>query len=268
MDSSGNLQLHTGRMMPLLGLGTWKLTRDTANLVQSALKAGYRMIDTSGDYGTQPGIATGLRQADLPRDDFFVSTKVEETEDAYESAKRNVGELDIGHADLILIHRPPEYGAGERLWDGLIRAREDGITRDIGVSNYTIDQIDALVETSGEVPVVNQIEWSPFGFSEDMLAYCRRNGIIVQAYSPLTRGDCLDDSKLEAIAQAHGKTPAQVILRWNLQLGTVPLPKANSLEHQKENIDLFDFSLTDSEMKTLSGLNRHYSALGEKLQYV
>lgn len=266
MDRNTDIDLRTGRTMPLIGLGTWELSKDTADAIQSAIGLGYRMIDTSGDYGTQAGIAEGLRGSGVAREKIFIVTKVEETEDAYESAKRNVGELGIERANLILIHRPPEYGAGERLWDGLIRAREDGITTDIGVSNYSIDQIDALVETTGEVPAVNQIEWSPFGFAPEMLDYGRRNTIVLQSYSPLTRTQRLRDKELTAIAQAHGKTPAQVLIRWNLQLGVVPLPKANSREHRQENIDVFDFELSEGDMDSLSRLNQHYSALGE-LQY-
>lgn len=267
MDRNSKVQLRTGRAMPVLGLGTWKLNEDTAGAVESALGLGYPMIDTSGDYGTQPGIAEGLWRSDVPREEIFIVTKVEETEDAYESAKRNVGELGIERADLILIHRPPEYGAGERLWDGLIRAREEGITTDIGVSNYSIDRIDALVETSGEVPVVNQIEWSPFGFSDEMDSYCRRHDIVVQAYSPLTRAERLDEPRLIALAHAYGKSAAQIVIRWNLQRGTVPLPKASHVKHQKENIEVFDFELSALDMETLNGLNKHYSALGERLQY-
>jgi 2,5-diketo-D-gluconate reductase A len=267
MDRSTKVKLHTGRTMPVLGLGTWELTKDTAEAVQSALDIGYRMIDTSGDYGSQPGIAEGLRRASIPRDDIFIVTKIEETENAYESAKRNVGELGLENADLILIHRPPEFGAGERLWDGLLRAREEGITKDIGVSNYGVERIDALIETSGETPVVNQVEWSPFGFTDEMLTYCRQKGIVVQAYSPLTHGERLDDPGLQKIARVHGKTPAQVVLRWNLQLGTVPLPKASRAKHQKENFEVFDFVLSDDEMTALSDMNQHYSALGDELQY-
>lgn len=267
MDTHSTINLHTGRPMPIIGLGTWKLD-DAASATESALTLGYPMIDTSGDYGTQPGIAEGLERSGIPREDIFIVTKVEEDEDAYESAKRNVGELGIENADLILIHRPPEEGVGEKLWEGLIRAREDGITRDIGVSNYSTAQLGALIEASGEMPAVNQIEWSPFGFSEDMLAYCADRGIVIQAYSPLTRHEKLDDPKLGSIARAYGKSPAQIVLRWHLERGTVPLPKAGRPEHQRENIEIFDFSLSARDIETLNTLNAHYSALGDRLQYV
>lgn len=253
--------------MPVMGLGTWQLTQDTAGAVAAALALGYPMIDTSGDYGTQPGIGEGIRRSGAKRSDFYLVTKVEETDDAYEATRRNLDELGLDHADLMLIHRPPASGPGTQLWRGLIGAREDGLTRDIGVSNYSAALIDALADETGELPAVNQVEWSPFGHSDDLLRYAEDKGIVLQAYSPLTRTRRLDDETLRAIADAHDKTPAQVLLRWNLQRGTVPLPKANQREHMEENIRVFDFSLSEEEMKTLDALNTHYSSLG-RLPYV
>src|SRR5918999_420156 len=220
MDSDTTVRLHTGRSMPMLGLGTWQLTRDTAGTVEEALCLGYRMIDTSGDYGTQPGIGEALRRTDVRRDDIYLVTKVEENEDAYEATRRNLDELGLEFADLMLIHRPPLFGAGQELWEGLIRARDEGLTRDIGVSNYSIEQIGELIRSTGETPAVDQVEWSPFGWSQEVLDWCNERGIVIQAYSPLTRGQRLDDERLVAVAMRHGKTPAQVLLRWNLQLGT------------------------------------------------
>lgn len=189
-------------------------------------------------------------------------TKVEETDDAYEATRRNLDQLGLGRADLMLIHRPPVNGAGVDLWEGLIRARDEGLATDIGVSNYRTGQIDALVSATGEVPAVNQIEWSPFGHSDAMLRYAKQRGLVIQAYSPLTRTKRLDDPTLEEIARRHGKTPAQVILRWDLQRGAVPLPKANRPEHLEENIDVFDFELPADEMTKLNRLNEHWSSLG------
>ena len=262
------LPLRTGREMPVLGLGTWQLTHDTAGTVAEALRLGYRMIDTAEDYWTQPGIGEAIRASGLRREEIFLVTKVEEDEDAYEGTVRDLRELGLDYADLMLIHRPPPAGAGLELWRGLIRARDDGLTRDIGVSNYSTGQLEALVEATGEVPVVNQIEWTPFGWSPDMLAYCRGRGIVVQAYSPLTRAARLGDSRLARIAAAYGKTSAQILIRWNLQSGVVPLPKANQLTHLRENIQVLDFGISESHMDELSALNERWSSLRATLQYL
>ena len=148
-----------------------------------------------------------------------------------------------------------------------MRAREDGLVRDIGVCNYSAELVDALVGATGEKPTVNQIEWSPFGHSEPLLRHHHERNIVVQAYSPLTRGDRLGDERLGRIAQNYGRTPAQILLRWNLQKGTVPLPKANQREHYEKNFAVFDFELADAEMTALDALNEHHSSLGT-LPYV
>lgn len=263
MNLQSTIPLPGGAEMPVMGLGTWQLSQDTAGTIETALRLGYRMIDTSGDYGTQSGIGEGIRRSRLDREQIYVVTKIEETDDAYDAARKNLNELRLPYADLILIHRPPESGAGEELWSGLMRARDEGLTRDIGVSNYSIDLIDALTADSGETPAVNQIEWTPFGHSDAMLDYCRENDIVIQAYSPLTRTRRIDDAILHRIAEEHGKTPAQVLIRWNLQRGTVPLPKANRGEHLEENLQVFDFELTTEDMERLDGMNERFSSLGE-----
>lgn len=255
------VRLRTGREMPVLGLGTWMLKDDTAGAVAGALEMGYRLVDTSGDYGTQPGVGEALRRTDVAREDVFLVTKVEEHEDAYEATRRNLDELGQEYADLMLVHRPPPGGAGVELWEGLIRARDEGMARDIGVSNYSVQQIEELIGATGETPAVNQIEWSPFGWSRDLLSWSTERGIVIQAYSPLTRGRRFSDERLAAVAQRHARTPAQVLLRWNLQLGTVPLPKANRRDHQAENLEIFDFELSDEDLRELDRLNERSSSL-------
>lgn len=255
--------------MPVIGLGTWLLTNHTATMVVEALEAGYRMIDTSGDYGTQPGIAEALSHTTVPRDDLFITTKVEETDDdAYEAIQKNLAELKLDYANLILIHRAPKTNAGEKLWTGLQKAKKEGLTKDIGVSNYPIDKLQALMDASGEVPVVNQIEWSPFGHSEQMLDFCKEHDIIIEAYSPLTHGKRLDEQVLNDIADTYKKTPTQIMVRWNLQLGTVPIPKPDNEQQIKQNIDVFDFELSADDMATLNGLNEEYSIFDSPLPYI
>lgn len=192
---------------------------------------------------------------------------MEEYEDAYEATRYNLDQVDQEYTDLMLIHRPPENGVGRRLWEGLMRAKGEGLARDIGVSNYAPEQIDALVEATGEPPVVNQIEWSPFGWSKKTRDYSRAHGIVIQAYSPLTCTERLDDEQLRAIARAYARTPAQVILRWNLQRSMVPLPKANQREHLVENLGVFDFEIDERHLQELDDLNERYSSLGS-LPYV
>lgn len=262
MQPQSSFKLHTGSEMPVLGFGTWQLTSDTTGSTLDALERGYRMIDTSGDYGTEPGVGEAIRRSHVPRDDIFLVTKVEEHEDAYQSTVQGLEDLDLDYADLMLIHRPPTAGAGQDLWEGLIRAREEGLTTDIGVSNYTSEQIEELIDSTGVVPTVNQIEWSPLGWSEEMLGYARDREIVIQAYSPLTRGNRLDDDRLVDFARSYDKTPAQLLLRWDLQLGVAPLPKAGQAEHRQENLQLFDFEITEEDMEKIGDLKERYSALG------
>jgi len=259
---SSTVRLLSGNRMPLLGLGTWELNRHTPESVAQALAAGYQMIDTSADYHTQRGIGDAIRQSKVARDSIYIVTKIEETDDAYEATRVNLAELRLDHADLVLIHRPPERGVGEVLWQGLRRAKRERLTRDIGVSNYSIEQIEELVYRTGELPAVNQIEWSPFGHSPRMLDFCFDNHIVIQAWSPLTRARRLNDDKLTSMAARYGKTPAQLLIRWNLQLGVVPLPKANHAQHQQENIEVFDFEIRQMDMVKLRTLNEHYSSTG------
>lgn len=246
----------------MLGLGTWQLTGNAAaEGVRDALEIGYRLVDTADDYRNQPEIGEALRSASVERGHVFVVSKVEEHEDAHAATRERLEELGLEQLDLGLIHRPPGTGAGESLWQGLIDAKGDGLAREIGVSNYSREQIDRLIEATGETPVVNQIEWSPFGYSDAVLEHAREKGIVIQAYSPLTRGERLDDETLREVGSAHDKTPAQVLLRWDLQVGAATVPKAASPEHRQENLEVFDFQLDDAEMRRLSELNERYSAL-------
>jgi 2,5-diketo-D-gluconate reductase A len=262
LKSNSTLALPSGNRMPLLGLGTSELRHHTPESVTQALAAGYQMIDTSADYHTQRGIGDALRHCGLPRDSVYIVTKIEETDDSFEATRVNLAELRLDHADLVLIHRPPDRGVGEVLWQGLRRAKREGLTRDIGVSNYSIEQIEELVYRTGELPAVNQIEWSPFGHSPRMLDFCFDNHIVIQAWAPLTRGRRLNDDKLTSMAARYGRTPAQLLIRWNLQLGVVPLPKANHPQHQQENIEVFDFEIRQMDMVKMRTLNEHYSSTG------
>jgi len=268
MDLNSTVRLNSGRSMPVIGLGTWQLTNDTAGTVEYALELGYRLIDTSSDYGSQKGIGEALKRTSVDRKEIYLITKVEEDDDAYQATKDYLAEMQQDYADLMLIHRPPRDGtAGEQLWHGLIRAKKEGLTRDIGVSNYNEDQIQRLIDDSGDPPVVNQVEWTPFGHSGEMKKFCDGKGIIIQAYSPLTRERRTDDERLNQIARKYSKTAEQLLIRWNLQLGVVPLPKANSRDHLRQNLDVFDFQINDDDMAALADMNRNYSSLMASLPY-
>lgn len=259
--------LASGNRMPLLGLGTWQLNSHTVDSISSALALGFRMLDTSADYHTQRGIGDSIKACGIERDSMYIVTKVDPQEDAYAATRKSLAQLKLNYVDLVLIHRPPVDGAGEAAWQGLRRAKREGLVHDIGVSSYSIECIEELVYLTGEMPAVNQIEWSPFGHSPRMLDFCRDNDIIIQAWSPLTRATRLNDDKVGAMAARYGKTPAQLLIRWNLQLGVVPLPKSNQARHQRDNLNVFDFEITAHDMTRLNGLNQHYSAL-DRLQYL
>lgn len=266
MDLKSKVKLHTGREMPRMGIGTWQL-ENAADIISYALSIGYSMIDTSSDYGTQPSVGEGIKKSKKDRSEIYLVTKVEEKDNAYERVRSNLEELDLEYADLMLIHRPPKNGVGEGLWNDLIKARDDGLVRDIGVSNYSAPQIDKLISLTNEIPTVNQIEWSPFGHDMGMLKHCRQKGIVIQAYSPLTRTKKLDERPLNEIAAKYNKSPAQIVIRWNLQIGTVPIPKAEEKDLVKENIEVFDFELSVHDMERLASLNEEFSSLGA-LPYV
>jgi|SRR6185295_4908327 len=266
LTPESNRALPSGNRMPLLGLGSLKLTHHTVATICHAFEAGYRMIDTAPEYHTQRGVGDAIRACGFDRHDIFVITKIEPNDDAYAAIHRNLGQMKLEYVDLVLINSPAD-DAGELAWHGLRRAKRDGLAHDIGVSNYSIDNIEELVYRTGEMPAVNQIEWSPFGHSPRMLDFCRDNEIIIQSASPLTRAARLNDDKIGAMAARYGKTPAQLMLRWNLQLGAVPLPKANLTEHLRDNLHVFDFEIGSQDMLRLNGLNEHFSAL-DRLQYV
>ena len=273
--------------MPAIGFGTWQLQDEAAtDAVTAALEAGYRLIDASGNYGNLASVGRALGGADgaggqgnhgVARDDIFLTTKIEFDEDPVTSLKAQLEQLGLERADLTLIHWPPPEGDGIELWKLLIEAREQGLTTDIGVSNYDAKLIDELVAGTGEVPAVNQIEWSPFGHGMDFRKYLRSQGVAIQAYSPLAQFKKLDHPVLREIGEAHGdadgsgsgrpgsggrpKTPGQVVLRWDVQLGVVPLPRSGTPAHIAENFDVFDFELSDDEMARVSGLNEEFSAI-------
>ena len=251
--------LNDGRTIPAAGLGTWPLDDDAAEeAVAGALGLGYRLVDTALNYGNETGTGRGIARSGVPREDVFVTTKVpgrhhgyDKTLASFEESRRNLG---LDYVDLYLIHWPlPRVGLYVDTWRALIRLREDGLVRSIGVSNFTAEHLTRLEEETGVLPAVNQIEMHPRLPQEELRAVHAAKGILTESWSPLGRGrDLLDDPDLAAVARAHGVTPGQAVLRWHTQLGAVPIPKSADPGRQRENLDLFGFELTPQELARVS----------------
>ncbi|WP_327370996.1 aldo/keto reductase [Streptomyces sp. NBC_01217] len=251
--------LNDGRTIPAVGLGTWPLDDDAAEkAVAGALGLGYRLVDTALNYGNETGTGRGIARSGVPRQDVFVTTKVlgrhhgyEPTLASFEESRRNLG---LEYVDLYLIHWPlPRLDLYVDTWKALIRLREDGLVRSIGVSNFTAAQIGRLEQETGVLPAVNQIEMHPRLPQDELRSVHTAKGIVTESWSPLGRGHALlADPELVAIADAHGVTPAQAVLRWHTQLGAVPIPKSADQGRQRENLDLFGFELTADELARIS----------------
>jgi 2,5-diketo-D-gluconate reductase A len=255
------LRLNDGHSIPQLGLGIWQVPAEsTAETVKSALELGYRLIDGAAIYGNEAGQGAGVRDSDVPRDEVFVTTKVWNSEQGYDSTLRAVDasldRLGLAHVELCLIHWPtPSRDRYLDTWRALIRAREDGKVRSIGVSNFMAPHLERLVGETGVVPVLNQIELNPRLQQSELRALHDRMGIVTQSWTPLGQGASFAARPVVEAAARTGKTPAQVILRWHVQLGLSVIPRSTRVQGLTENLDLFDFSLTPEEMAALATLD-------------
>jgi len=243
--------------MPIVGLGTWKLTGDRAEAaVTAALAAGYRHIDTAVMYGNEAEIGSALGASGLAREEIFLTTKIRPSDLGQEPAvlRRSLRALRTDYVDLWLVHWPPQRPDQRRqLWNEARRLRDEGLVKAIGVSNYDLSQIDDLTEWSGESPAVNQIRWSPALYDPDVLVGHKARGVVLEGYSGL-KDSSLRDPVVAEIAAAHGVSPAQVILRWHLEHGIPVIPKSERPERIAANLDLFGFSLTQAEVARIDGL--------------
>jgi diketogulonate reductase-like aldo/keto reductase len=250
-----------GARMPAIGFGTMELPHRPAELVAAAIASGYRHIDTARKYGTEERVGEGIRASGIARDELFVTTKVTEENareaDFLRSAETSLKALGLDHVDLLLVHWPqPKVPFSETL-GALAKAKRSGLTRHIGVSNFTLAMLEEAVHVSPEPLVTNQIEYHAYLPQDRMLAALQRHGMILTAYCPVARGKLLDDPVVGEIAKARGKTHAQICLRWLIQQPRVAaVPRALEEQHIVENLDVFNFSLTDDEMATLSGLRK------------
>jgi diketogulonate reductase-like aldo/keto reductase len=256
-------KLNNGVMIPRLGLGVYQSPpgQTTQRAVEYALMIGYRHIDTARIYGNESDVGAALRKSGIKREDAFITTKLWNSDHGYETALRACDEslrrLGLKYLDLYLIHWPVPEIRNES-WQALVQLLKDGKCRSIGVSNYTIDHLTELLDNSDVVPMVNQVEFSPFLYQKQLLDYCEKNKIQLEAYSPLTQGEKLNHPKILSIAKKHNKTPAQVMIRWSLQRNLVVIPKSVREERIKENSQVFDYNLTTEDMRILDSLDENF----------
>jgi 2,5-diketo-D-gluconate reductase A len=254
MDKS--VELASGTTMPLLGLGTWQARgRSAVDAFRRALEVGYRHIDTATMYGNEAQVGQAVAQSGVPRDEIFVTTKLPPSRAGHERATlmASLGALGFDYVDLWLIHWPPTGGARPDVWERLLELQADGLAREVGVSNYSLRQIDELARATGRLPAVNQIEWSPALFDRDVLQAHRSRRVQLEGYSPLKTMN-LRDRTLVQIAKGRGVTPAQVVLRWHIQHRIVVIPKSTNPQRIADNAAIFDFTLTSHEIEQLDSL--------------
>nr|WP_035401871.1 MULTISPECIES: aldo/keto reductase [Bacillus] len=258
--------LNNGVEMPWMGLGVFKVEEgpELVNAVKSAIKLGYRSIDTAAIYGNEEGVGQGIREgiaeAGISREDLFITSKVWNSDLGFESAiqayETSLQKLGLEYLDLYLIHWPVE-GKYKDAWRALEALYKEEKVRAIGVSNFQVHHLEELLKDAEVKPVINQVEYHPRLTQQELKAVCRENGIQLEAWSPLMQGQLLDNEIIAAIAEKHGKSAAQVILRWDLQNGVITIPKSTKEHRIAANASIFDFELSSDEMEQISSLNQN-----------
>ncbi len=252
--------LNNGVEIPRLGLGVYQAPpgESTLRAVKYALKIGYRHIDTAWLYGNEIDVGRAIRESGIEREEIFITTKVWNSDQGYQSTlaacDRSLKLLGLPYVDLYLIHWPVE-GQGKDTWKAMIQLLNEGKTRAIGVSNFEVFHLQEIFQNFDVIPSVNQVEFHPFLFQEKLLEFCKNSNIQLEAYSPLTRGQRLNHPTLVGLAKKYGKSSAQILIRWNLQHGLVVIPKSIHENRIRENIQVFDFQLEETDMKLLNSLN-------------
>lgn len=253
------LALRSGGAMPQIALGTWPMVGDEcARAVRSAIEVGYRHFDTAENYENEDAAGQGLRESGLDRGEAFVTTKFNRQwhGEAAAGLRGNLDRLGLDYADLVLIHWPnPDQDLYVKAWETLIELQQQGLARAIGTSNFKPAHIDRLIAETGVTPEVNQLELHPYYDRAAERAYHAEKGIITEGWSPLGRDNGLrEEALVTELAQKHGKSPGQVLLRWAIEIGAATAPKSGNPKRQAENLDIFDFQLTANEVEALSGL--------------
>jgi diketogulonate reductase-like aldo/keto reductase len=262
--------LNNGVSMPLLGLGVYDMyKKDAEQAVLWALETGYRLIDTAAMYENETEIGNAIRQSVIPRKELFITTKVHNTDQGFEQTLRAFDEslqkLNCEYIDLYLVHWPIK-ATRKDTWKALEKIYSEGRVRAIGVANYLIPFLDELATYGNVVPAVNQVEFSPYLYLEDLLKYCQAKKIQLQAYTPLVRGQRMNDPKLIFLAEKYKKTPAQVMLRWALQLGVSTIPKSVNLARIKENFDIFDFEISSADMGFMNTFHENLRVVDDPME--
>lgn len=258
-----SITLNDGHSIAQLGFGTWQIPDDKApSLVREAIEAGYRHIDTAAIYRNERGVGRGIAEAGVPADQLFITTKVWNDDQGFDSTLRamdkSLEKLGLPHVNLYLIHWPcPQKGKFLDTWKALLRLREEGKALSIGVSNFRQQDLQVLIDQTGELPAVNQIEVHPYLQQRDLRRFNVGLGIHTEAWSPLARGgELLKDPVIGHLARQYGKTPAQLVLRWHIQEGSVVFPKSSSRERILENAAVFDFELTEEDLQAIAALDK------------
>lgn len=256
------IQLNDGTSIPQFGFGVFKVDPDEAyRIVTDALEVGYRHIDTAAAYRNEEGVGRAIADSGIPREELYVTTKLFNTDQGYESGLRafdtSLAKLGLDYVDLYLIHWPcPDKDLYVASWKALEKIKADGGTRSIGVSNFMVPHLQRIAGESDTTPAVNQIELHPYHQQREVTAYGREHGIHTEAWSPLAAGAIPEDAPIVDAAAAYDKSSAQVILRWHIQVGNIVFPKSNRRERMVENLDIFDFELTGAEVEAISDLER------------
>lgn len=268
MTTVPTIRLNDGHAMPQLGFGMWRVANEQAeSVVAEAVRAGYRSIDTASIYGNEEGVGHAIRAASVSREELFITTKVWNDRQGYDSTLRafdeSLSRLGLDFVDLYLIHWPVAGSEAYRdTWRALVRLRQEGRARSIGVSNFMVEHLQRVIDETGVTPAVNQIELHPRFQQKELRAFHARHGIATESWGPLGQGTLLDDQEITALARKHGRTPAQIILRWHMDCGLIAIPKSVTPSRIRENLDVFGFRLDADDMRVIEGLDRASGRVG------